>query len=128
MEITITEDQFVKAMRDAVQERGPDFVYPQGEPGWGRYDEWTEEYSAECLYVRDDADEPACLIGTALHKAGVPLELLRAHEGKNGKYVVQVYGLPERVAKAAYLAQAEQDTCSTWGAALNRFFEALDRN
>ena len=78
--IDVTTDQFTEAMRAAVAERGADWVYPRGERGWAN--------GIACRYVRSDVIEPACIIGLALHRLGVPLDVLHDNEGESASTVI----------------------------------------
>lgn len=115
--ITVTPEQFDTAMEQAVRERGPDFVYPKGESGW------RLNPSGMCRYVRTDKEEPACLIGLALFKLGVPLEELRGYESSGADIVIDgTTSLGhEDVFAAATTAQSIQDEGSTWGEALRGY-------
>ena len=106
----ITEEQFTKAMREAVAERGPDFVYPE---------EWRNE-NGSCRYSLEDGS-PACLIGLALHK--IDPDLVPGVENfQSADVVVDFAGAPMDVAQAARDAQYIQDHDGTWGDAL-RIYE-----
>lgn len=59
-------DWLVSLMDAVVTERGRDFIYRR--PGGGNH--------SPCLYVNKATNEPSCLFGTMLAKAGVPLEWL----------------------------------------------------
>jgi hypothetical protein len=120
MTVRITDEQFTDALKAVVQERGKDFKYPRGTEGWSeKYGNGT--YNTNCLYVRTDVEEPACLIGAALHKAGVSLEELRAQEGQSAWAFVETYGISGDKANAAQSAQYVQDDGKTWGEALETF-------
>lgn len=114
----ITEPEFTQAMRDAVAERGEDWVYPKGEEAW-------EGPDGQCRYFLDDG-QPACLIGTALCKLGVP-GVRPGHEGAYAGLVLHdIYGeLPRGIPRAASLAQEVQDEGQPWGEALKAYLRAL---
>lgn len=119
----ITIEAFTAAIEAAVQERGPEFIYPKGEYGWrtliGR--PAGPSHDVTCLYVRTDADEPACIIGAALHQLGYPLAYLRRFEGDDGRDVLRmaIENVDERLVSAARAAQDHQDNGFTWGEALD---------
>lgn len=115
---TLTDDdqRFIQAMRDVVDERGPDFVYP---------DEWQRD-EAGCRYVYDG--RPACVIGAALARMGVPLDVLSFREGMDARHVIRHIGLAfsDRVVAAADEAQAFQDAGAPWGQVLGVFLTYVE--
>lgn len=119
-----TVEQLTAAMREAVAERGADFVYPKGQAGW-TYNQYGVSL---CRYVRSDVEEPACLIGVVLHKLGVSLGQLSGFEGDNSYAVVPALfpDSPLFLERALAAAQSAQDNGRTWGVALQRFLEALE--
>lgn len=126
------DESFTAAMEAVVQERGPDWVYPLGEPGWVLADDLMSA-SGGCRYVRTDADEPGCIIGAALHKMGVPLHQLRPWEGQSVAAVIpeieitlNIGHASENLMDAADWAQTRQDLGATWGEALEKFKEVLN--
>ena len=121
----ITRDQFTSAMHAAVAERGQDFVYPKEEPGWRLL---SQTGIKGCRYVREDVMEPACLIGVALSKCGVPLTQLRGMENAGAYQVLGALGFADTVVRsAASEAQQAQDAGGTWGAALIDYMVELNR-
>lgn len=123
----ITLHEFDEALHAAVAERGERFIYPEE---W-RYDDGDTNEPGQCMYVHHD--EPACLLGLALHKCGVPLFELECHEGMNasqtcafaglqGFTVWQAIGHPhsfdDPLARALDLTQEKQDEGEVWAAAL----------
>lgn len=114
--IKIDDAAFTAAMRAAVAERGEDYVFPN---------EWKDGAS-QCRYVQPDGDGPACLIGVALHRLGVPLDALLDQEGCSASHVVGAVasGVTYAAARAANKAQEAQDIGATWGAALARYLTA----
>lgn len=120
--IKVTEEQFTAAMREAVAERGPDFVYPLGEEGW-------TDGGETCRYVRADVDEPACIIGMALHKVGVPLGQFEDVEGLAADEAIKLLvNTSDKVKSAAADAQTRQDQGRTWGDALAAYEEGVETN
>ena len=124
--MTVTAEQFTAAMRAAVAERGRDFVYPRGVPGWRS----GPHLGNTCMYVRTDVDECGCLIGDAAHRVGVSLDQLREADVRefSAEEMLRVCipGLPPRIWDAAGLAQTVQDSGRSWGLALDRYLCALD--
>lgn len=115
----ITNEEFIRAMREAVAQRGKDWVYPKGQKGWVVQSSYTDDDS--CVYVRTDEDSCGCLIGQALHLAGVELQWLRAREGLSAYAVLRDLHLSEGVAAAAWDAQIDQDMGKAWGEVLATF-------
>ena len=104
----ITAENFTEAMRQAVAERGADWVYP-AEDG-----EWMLDGSSCCYFLLDGS--PACIIGTALHKLGYgPNDV---SEGTDAFGILTRWKAPLDVASAAGLAQDAQDEGKPWGEAL----------
>lgn len=124
----ITLREFDRALHAAVAERGEQYIYP---------DEWRTQqeepdFPGQCMYVHHD--EPACLLGLALHKCGVPVAELGCHEGMPASHTCAYAGLQgftvwlgtglpdrinDRLARALDATQQEQDAGSPWVAALN---------
>lgn len=118
----VTEAEFTAAMEAAIAERGPDWVYPRGQYGWG-----FGQLDHACLYVRADVDEPACIIGAVLHRLGFPLRRLREHEAQGSDEVLDTL-LPEldpAVRSAASAAQDRQDDGFSWGYVLDAYRDTL---
>jgi hypothetical protein len=117
------DNKFSNALRAAVAERGEGFVYPYGTEGWSPKDPYVdgEAFTSDCLYVRTDVDEPACLIGLALHKTGMSLDDLRKHESKSSWAFMGELGYSIDIVNAASDAQQAQDKGKPWGAALDAF-------
>jgi hypothetical protein len=114
----ITDEAVIKGMRDAVVERGKDWSYPRGKDGWIAS---SHHGDTECVYVRTDEDSCGCLVGLALHKAGVPLQWMKAREGDSALGLLTELGVSKDVAHAADHAQMAQDSGSSWGRALFEF-------
>jgi hypothetical protein len=115
--LTYDDHRFIQAMRDVVAERGPDFVYPN---------EWRRDELDGCRYVYDG--RPACIIGAALARMGVPLDVLSDHEGREASFVMRRAGLDvsDLVRDAAVVTQSAQDTGVDWGRVLNRFLVYIE--
>lgn len=114
----VTEAEFTEAMRAAVEERGPGYVYPFHNPNY------TTPTGA-CVY-QTPSGEPACIIGLALHNLGVELpdhyKIMSADVLMRSMADVE---FPLPVVYAAEYAQARQDAGTTWGEAMNTYLEAL---
>lgn len=126
--VIINRDQAISLLEQAVEERGPGFVYTQVE--YARPD--GRGLGALCKY--EDQGAPSCGVGLALHKAGVPLPLLRSldkdpAEDTSIDTVAPILGaagftLTPDALTAFTLFQNLQDTGSTWGRALGEVQEA----
>jgi hypothetical protein len=118
----ITEEAFTAAMRAAVAERGADYVFPGFEDEVSRAEGWRDE-AGMCQY-RNSADEPACLIGLALHK--IDPALVPPHGAvKGADLVLGELGAPYALQIAASEAQDTQDGGQPWGLALAAYSEVL---
>jgi hypothetical protein len=114
--------QFTAAMKAAVAERGADYVYPTE---WRDTTVPGDNPAGMCLYVKPDKSGPACLIGEALHRMGVPVEELALLENKGASMALSVvFGHDPALfgyRVAAESAQLEQDAGRTWGSALDAY-------
>lgn len=108
-----TEEQFTQAMRDAVAERGADYVYTQ-----------VDEYIG-CQYTEEDG-EVGCLIGLALFKLDSETVPVWNAMGAMGADVVLGKLVPDAVAFAARRAQSRQDDGLPWGESLETYLTTLE--
>lgn len=83
--ITIDLDKAQALVAECIAERGEDYVYTKDEGTHscqyvhGVSDVWNED-TEEYEQVSFDDATPGCLVGMALHKAGIPLESLGSRE------------------------------------------------
>jgi hypothetical protein len=108
--IELTLEKAIELAKQAVADRGEDYVY-----------EKPEDVEV-CQYVHDDG--PGCIVGYILNKAGASLEELHDHEGTWASALtdrLEVTG----VLTASYEAnvfldaiQGKQDNGKNWGQAL----------
>ena len=131
----ITRENFLAAMRKAVEMRGEDYVYPslEGDPS-------LRGDAGECLYSKDG--QPQCIIGMALYLIDPALmptnveddELALNWDGDRHLYcldmdaatVLRRRGVEDRgLLDAAEHAQSLQDNGRRWGEALEEFENAL---
>lgn len=122
--MTFTIDEFTAAMEAAVEERGPDFVYPDEEP-------WMDTYG-QCQYSLPDGT-PACIIGLALSKLdpdAVPGHgaVYGASTLLKGRVQGDTEGETNLFLSAADNAQDKQDSRETWGQALTEYKDTLAEN
>ena len=119
--ITITGPQAIELLEQAVQDRGPDFVYTQRSklvPNLGP--------SHGCWYERDGV--PCCGVGVALRKAGVRINVLSIMDSMDGDTgIIAVADTLEEYGKVALDTDALavfakfqdlQDHETPWGEAL----------
>lgn len=113
---------FTEAIRAAVAERGRDYRY-------------TAHYPV-CNYVVGDlellpedptAAAPGCIVGLALHKMGVPLDVLAGYENLPAVDVLAAVApdMPREQVQGAGAAQSMQDGGRLWGEALDAYEEWL---
>ena len=122
MTIEITTEKMLGALEKVVEEAGRDYTYPL---------EDLAAFNDSCRYVIDG--RPACIVGRALHRLGVPIEDLsqvedesayRAIELLVNRGTVTVDGIgPGDVASAA---QSVQDRSPKWTAARRDWGHALE--
>ena len=122
--IELTAEKAHELMREAVAEKGEDYVYE------------SPLASGECAYLtyadpevpQEDPTGPSCIVGQVLVRVGVPLEILRGAEGfRPAKALAEladrgvIVDCPARVVSALNHAQIDQDTGKSWGEALRTF-------
>lgn len=114
--IKINAERALKALEEAVAERGAEYRYPA-----------VDRPDERCMYAYNGA--PDCGVGLALSKAGVPLEALDALDdngvvidGHQAIKVLSDFDVELTVAASQVLGdfQTKQDVAWTWGAALDR--------
>lgn len=119
MAIELTYDSVLGAANLIVREKGYEYFYTP-ESGW-RFD------GMSCSnWKRDEYDEkvPDCIVGTILHRLGVPLESML--QCVSSGYLVEALaadGVIEKVGQDVKdfldMAQVLQDTGATWHSAVN---------
>lgn len=125
--IKIDYDTALKALNDAVKEKGSDFVY--------KSDPLRLHFSSKCTYVHfKDAEQydsgeptvPGCIVGNAMLRLGVPLTLLQENNGAASNDLILRMEAANTVRvtdKATYLldyVQRLQDSGTSWGEAVGR--------
>lgn len=118
MTVRINADRAIELLREAVTERGNDFVYsPPGR-------------TTVCKYVHVDGEDVAgCGVGLALHKGGVSLDVLKTLDGIGASSGISAWGvnnklrdgdveLTEDAASVLRSFQTRQDMRESWGVAL----------
>lgn len=117
--MTFTQDEFTAAMREAVAERGADYVYPFDNADYRRAVDG--DFVSGCRYRTRYSHKPACLIGVALSKVAPEFKPV---EGASAEAVMcavlGITGQPGFV-YAAGAAQRRQDDGKTWGEALSAY-------
>lgn len=121
--IEIDGPRALELLTEAVNDKGTDYVYAN-----------DEDLGCQYFHVADD--EPGCLVGQALHRAGVSVEQLIRMNSAEGVDIdetsigelygssegTQIFGfnLTHDAIEAFRSAQWCQDTKMSWGAALSR--------
>lgn len=116
----ITDEQLISTLRALAAER-PDYVYkaPAHMTGF------------KCFYVHTDSSGeptgPGCIVGAALHRLGVPLEVLAEHEGGPARDVIAslTYGASWGLMHRVGCVQGLQDTGHCWADAVAHL-QAID--
>jgi hypothetical protein len=127
--IHIDHHKAIEALRECVEERGPDFVYKDPVEGvkaqscfYWHYPVVPDAWAGSFQDREQPAVEPGCMIGLMLHKLGVPAEATRTYEEQavftmwdrpNG-----VFELTENAMEVCRAAQNRQDDGDRWGDAL----------
>lgn len=115
--MNITADKAIELLREAVAGR-EDYVYEHP-------DETEDNPDVGCAYMH--GEQPGCLIGVALHKAGVPLSVLatlNANHINSIDVVSQLgaagYTFGDGALRILLAAQLMQDERHPWSVALGR--------
>lgn len=123
--IYIDGDRALALIAEVVAEFGVDFFYADHVRVPDRPGNHGAAERVLCVYVRDG--RCSCLIGHALHRAGVPIAELERMRG-----VIDLVQLPDRVqltpdALTVFVAaQSAQDNGHPWGNALRYAREVLE--
>jgi hypothetical protein len=125
MAIDVTYQILVDKLREAVANRGGDYVYqPPGPTG-------------ECFNWHQDTDTPGCIVGYVFHALGVSGNVLLKHARASSApltHALEIEGiikLPNFEAHRTliltllYAVQTAQDTRTCWGEAVNRAITAI---
>ncbi len=127
----ITVEKFDQAMKQAVEQRGVDYVYPtrddlRAETGDDSLiDQWYVD--GECRYIKPDG-APACIIGQAIYNID-PTILTPDTEARGSADLLEELkeeGLLSQetydaIEPAASRAQFKQDEGGDWGTALHEY-------
>lgn len=122
MTIEITLDKALKALDEAVAEKGREYVYP------------IEEQAAyACQYLTREG-KASCIVGNVLLRLGVPVEFLPQHgapgiDAASLLDVLRERGILTIESEAIALleaAQAEQDNGTTWGRSAHTAVEMVE--
>lgn len=130
-----------KLLKMAVERNGVHYEYNNPHEDWDndRYDrnEFSESTwgsgGPTCLYVHRDVDgnlEPGCIVGTAMHLAGLPLEVMAESNGDS--ITEKRYGawpgveITNEAANYFRMAQVQQDMGYSWGTAYECAEEAFE--
>ncbi|MGW2919502.1 hypothetical protein ACWDBF_16765 [Streptomyces angustmyceticus] len=117
---TITKDTITAALREVVKE-SPDKVYEA--PA-----HMDREGNGLCFYVHTDTEGntvgAGCIVGTVLHRLGVPLEALARVEGLSATGALQSLDInPDtHLGEELRKVQIRQDDGETWALAYRQVF------
>lgn len=117
----MTLDRAIELAREAVAEKGFDYVYAN--PLWGD----SSYNGAACCYELDGAC--SCVVGDVVYRAGGSLDLLRQMD-KFGGFLDVPQDLVPRTDDANWFLrtlQSEQDCGTPWGVALEVALEEVGR-
>ena len=118
--IELTFDRALELAKQAVEERGEDYVYSPPKD-----DEGNEIDS--CVYVHNGA--PSCLVGEVMFRAGVPLEAMLLHNESNvNGLVMELDAIVQVDTRTEFILsgmQGEQDNGTPWGRSVSRAVESL---
>lgn len=123
--LELTLEKAKSLVDEVIKEKGSDFVYKRlpGEDCKYVHEGFTWDVDVED-YVSDEGTyEPGCIVGYALHKAGIPLVMLEKNEGASASYALdrlEQDGLLTCTPEASRFlegVQDLQDSGRTWGTA-----------
>ncbi|MFF3363612.1 hypothetical protein [Streptomyces misionensis] len=112
--IELTLARAKELLAEAVAEKGADYVYtgPDGEQG-------NPDRAAECYYVH--GQQPGCIVGNVLHRAGVSLADLAQYEGQAAEDPVEQLTKANVAAVRLLISVQElQDRGTPWGEAVRQ--------
>lgn len=118
-------------LKQVVTDKGDEYVYTNhlGHRAGSVINE--SGHVADCYYVHDVPGRelsPGCIAGAVLHRAGVPLIELQAWESNGVHTFADECGwADEEAGHLLGIAQATQDTGSSWGMALGNAMQAYDQ-
>lgn len=121
MEPPLTLERAQTLLAEIVAEKGPDFKYVNPADS-----ENADPGTFSCLYVH--GDEPGCIVGVVLHRAGVPLTSLANHENETPFRLPHQWFENHDVKSYLYRVQTQQDCGKTWAEAVAAGNEYLERN
>lgn len=119
----LTAERALTLLRAAAADRGPDSVYvnQHGERAGRATPDAAVTTYVDCTYVHGTGPtaRPGCIVGEVLHRAGVPLDVLRTYEGSSiGTFGQDARLTDEDAQEILQAAQREQDLGRTYGQAL----------
>lgn len=124
-QLPLSYDDTLVLLREVIAEKGEGYIYRRR----------TEHHVGNgvfvsCFYV--EYDQPSCIVGHVLHRAGVPIDDIRRVEGQT-PLDVEVQDRFDAWADggARWLlneVQANQDEQHSWGESLRLALEAGDRD
>lgn len=115
IDVTLTREEAIRYLREVVDEKGADYVYP------------LSEHHSLCTYVHED--QPSCIVGHVLYRAGLTVEQLKTLDSPGvpvretsistlWKEDLLPIDIDQDAIDALHVAQVSQDSQSTWGEAL----------
>lgn len=112
--LTIDANRAIELLREARDERGSEYVYA------------PDKNSIKCSYLNGTGEKPGCIIGLALHNAGVSLDTLKEID-RYGRIDMVCrmltqeevnFKLSNQAIKIFQQAQTIQDIDGNWGMAV----------
>lgn len=118
--IEIDREKALELLAAEVRTEGPQFVYKRAQ----RLDDNGDIEGVACRYVEND--NPSCLVGRVLFRAGVHIEVIRGldfqwegvSESIREAYFPDDVYLTDDAREVLQAAQTAQDSGLTWGEAL----------
>lgn len=115
-----SETALITAMRDAVIEKGADYIYSRvPNPDLGAVSQET------CLYIYKD--EPSCIVGHGILNANLmSAEDLSIYEGSSAFVPLAVLDVSSDIQEVSDEIQSKQDMQEPWGEAFTFGLDILD--
>lgn len=129
MSTVIDKPKAIELLERAVAKKGEDWIDPRAKRRKSAIKKCPDFNPPGCTYVTPQGKSPACIVGHALHWAGVPLDVLKTLDEGGGEAAttacatvnsltgLEVEVTPDAVSVLA-TAQNVQDEGGTWGDAL----------
>jgi len=131
MSIDLTIENVIEALKEAVAEKGEEYVYVN-KYGQSALDDDGYPSGISCHYLDLDSN-PSCIVGNVLYRLGVPFNEMYDNGEDSSALVKRLHqegvisAVQLGVLPILYTAQGMQDMGATWGVVLEKAI-AFDGN